>query len=111
MAEADALEALMGRLPEKGLSSIPNPRCCCGKTDCAYLRHNCTALDDLEEEVRTAAQLGQVWACFLSYISAALVNLCGLWSRGDDCEAAAHLHLRWTGHCIPVGRQTSCAKD
>ncbi|KIN05697.1 hypothetical protein OIDMADRAFT_154101 [Oidiodendron maius Zn] len=59
MAEADALEALMGRLPEKGLSSIPNPRCCCGKTDCAYLRHNCTALDDLEQEVRTAAQLGQ----------------------------------------------------
>ena len=62
MAEADALEALMERIPEKGLSTIPNPRCCCGKTDCAYLRHNCTALDDLEQEVRTAAQLGQVCA-------------------------------------------------
>jgi hypothetical protein len=25
-----------------------------------YLKHNCVALDDLEQEVRTAAQLGQV---------------------------------------------------
>jgi hypothetical protein len=34
--------------------------CCCGRDSCAYLRHNNDALDGLEKDVRTAAQLGQV---------------------------------------------------
>lgn len=34
--------------------------CCCGRDSCAYLRHNNEALDGLEKDVRTAAQLGQV---------------------------------------------------
>jgi hypothetical protein len=54
------LEALIGRIPACWSSTTPNLRCCCGRTDCAYLKHNCVALDDLEKEVRTAAQLGQV---------------------------------------------------
>jgi hypothetical protein len=58
MAE-DNLEALLGRIPAC-CSTTPDLRCCCGKKDCAYLKHNCVALDDLEQEVRTAAQLGQV---------------------------------------------------
>ncbi|KFY63043.1 hypothetical protein V496_04262 [Pseudogymnoascus sp. VKM F-4515 (FW-2607)] len=33
--------------------------CCCGRDSCAYLRHNNEALDGLEKDVRTAAQLGQ----------------------------------------------------
>lgn len=35
-------------------------QCCCGRIECAYLQSNCSALDDLEQDVRTAAQLGQV---------------------------------------------------
>jgi len=59
MAEVDNLEALMGRIPV-GCLTKPDLHCCCGRTDCAYLKHNCSALDDLEKEVKTAAQLGQV---------------------------------------------------
>ncbi|CZR53272.1 uncharacterized protein PAC_03150 [Phialocephala subalpina] len=61
MATEDDLESLIGRIPACTLHSprAPDLRCCCGRTDCAYLRHNCLALDDLEKEVRTAAQLGQ----------------------------------------------------
>lgn len=39
-------------------------QCCCGRRDCAYLRHNNVALGDLEKDLETAARLGQV--CFLS---------------------------------------------
>lgn len=38
-------------------------QCCCGRLDCAYLRHNNVALGDLEKDLETAARLGQV--CFL----------------------------------------------
>ncbi|KAK2756072.1 hypothetical protein FQN54_005479 [Arachnomyces sp. PD_36] len=34
-------------------------RCCCGRQSCAYLQHNTTALEGLERDVKTAAQLGQ----------------------------------------------------
>lgn len=34
--------------------------CCCGRRDCAYLLHNNAALDGLERNLHTAAQLGQV---------------------------------------------------
>jgi len=70
MAETDDLEALIGRIPERPPSTTtPNLRCCCGRADCAYLKHNCSALDDLEQEVRTAAQLGQVCKCLFSLFS------------------------------------------
>lgn len=39
-------------------------QCCCGRRDCAYLRHNNVALGDLEKDLETAARLGQV--CFRS---------------------------------------------
>ncbi|KAN0113002.1 hypothetical protein V8E51_005953 [Hyaloscypha variabilis] len=58
-AEVEDLEALIGRIPACCSTTTPDLRCCCGRTDCAYLKHNCVALDDLEKEVRTAAQLGQ----------------------------------------------------
>lgn len=35
-------------------------RCCCGRSDCAYLLHNSAALEGLERDVATAAVLGQV---------------------------------------------------
>ncbi|EPE04507.1 hypothetical protein F503_03569 [Ophiostoma piceae UAMH 11346] len=34
-------------------------RCCCGQTGCIYLKHNCTVLESVENDVRTAAKLGQ----------------------------------------------------
>jgi hypothetical protein len=59
MAEDADIEALIGRIPV-GCSTTSNLKCCCGRTDCAYLKYNCSALDDLEKEVRKAGQLGQV---------------------------------------------------
>jgi hypothetical protein len=41
-------------------SAATEVKCCCGHADCAFLKHNCSALDELEREVRTAARLGQV---------------------------------------------------
>lgn len=63
MEDDDSLEALMARIPAHHATTTPSSemvKCCCGRTDCAFLKHNCSALDDLEKEVRTAAQLGQV---------------------------------------------------
>ncbi|KAH8692392.1 hypothetical protein BGW36DRAFT_387512 [Talaromyces proteolyticus] len=34
-------------------------QCCCGRVDCAYLKHNNVALEDLEKDLETAARLGQ----------------------------------------------------
>ncbi|KUI55401.1 hypothetical protein VP1G_02826 [Cytospora mali] len=34
-------------------------QCCCGKTDCVFLKHNCSVLDSVEKDVHTAARLGQ----------------------------------------------------
>ena len=41
-------------------SSMASLDCCCGRAECAYLKHNNQALDGLERNVQTAAQLGQV---------------------------------------------------
>lgn len=35
-------------------------RCCCGRTECIFLQHNCTVLESVENDVRIAARLGQV---------------------------------------------------
>lgn len=67
MADAD-LEAILARIPNGGAASTtPNLQCCCGRTECSFLKHNCSALDDLEQEVRTAASLGQVCFCFSTF--------------------------------------------
>ncbi|KAG9234859.1 hypothetical protein BJ875DRAFT_460491 [Amylocarpus encephaloides] len=60
MVEKDELEVLIGHIPSccPGTTSH-NLECCCGRKDCAYLNHNCAALEDLEKEVHTAATLGQ----------------------------------------------------
>lgn len=44
-------------------ASIPqrhSSTCCCGNPACAYLKQNQASLDDLEQDVRHAAKLGQV---------------------------------------------------
>lgn len=35
-------------------------RCCCGKEDCVFLRHNCSVLLSVERDVHVAAKMGQV---------------------------------------------------
>lgn len=42
-------------------------KCCCGSVECVLLRHNCSVLDSVEKDVYTAARMGQVRACTLSY--------------------------------------------
>ncbi|KAK0744686.1 hypothetical protein B0T21DRAFT_91372 [Apiosordaria backusii] len=34
-------------------------RCCCGRQDCVYLRHNCSVLSSVERDVHAAAKMGQ----------------------------------------------------
>ena len=36
------------------------PRCCCGRNHCAYLEYNDAALRSLEDDLRRAAEAGQV---------------------------------------------------
>lgn len=38
----------------------PKLRCCCGRNDCAFLKHSCTLLETVEKDVHTAAKLGKV---------------------------------------------------
>ncbi|KAI9706054.1 MAG: hypothetical protein M1836_005460 [Candelina mexicana] len=40
-------------------STSPHLECCCGRQECAFLKHNNAALEGLEKDVQTAAQLGQ----------------------------------------------------
>lgn len=49
-----------GNLASSTLASRPPLQCCCGQADCAYLKHNCSALESVEKDVHTAAKLGQV---------------------------------------------------
>ncbi|CAK7272468.1 hypothetical protein SEPCBS119000_005141 [Sporothrix epigloea] len=45
------------------VSNYPAPdealQCCCGKVGCIFLQHNCIVLESVENDVRTAAKLGQ----------------------------------------------------
>ncbi|KAK3317111.1 hypothetical protein B0T19DRAFT_363230 [Cercophora scortea] len=34
-------------------------RCCCGRDDCVFLRHNCSVLSSVERDVHAAAKMGQ----------------------------------------------------
>lgn len=40
-------------------NASPTLRCCCGSHECVLLRRNCSVLESVEKDVRTAAQLGQ----------------------------------------------------
>ncbi|KAL2130335.1 hypothetical protein VTI74DRAFT_6586 [Chaetomium olivicolor] len=34
-------------------------RCCCGRDECVFLKHNCSVLSSVERDVQTAARMGQ----------------------------------------------------
>ncbi|EGY15552.1 uncharacterized protein VDAG_06716 [Verticillium dahliae VdLs.17] len=56
-------DALAGLMPPTSPHAHQDPaaslRCCCGHDDCAYLKHSCHVLDTVEQDVHTAAKLGQ----------------------------------------------------
>lgn len=43
-----------------GMRETERPTCCCGRMHCAYLDHNNAALEGLEKDLQSAAQIGQV---------------------------------------------------
>ncbi|CCU77155.1 hypothetical protein BGHDH14_bgh02759 [Blumeria hordei DH14] len=56
----DELDRLITQIPKAYTpKSTPDLRCCCGKVECAFTKKNHIALEQLETEVRTAAQIGQ----------------------------------------------------
>lgn len=69
-------------------ASIPEHHqsaCCCGNPDCAYLKQNQDSLDDLEQDVRNAAKLGQVRTILLSNILSPTTRI--------ECECAMQVHV------------------
>lgn len=68
-------------------ASIPEHHqsaCCCGNPDCAYLKQNQDSLDDLEQDVRNAAKLGQVCATLFSKIPSFTARI--------ECGCAMQVH-------------------
>ena len=73
---------------EADSSSIPEHHqsaCCCGNLDCAYLKQNQDSLDDLEQDVRNAAKLGQVCTTLLSKTL--------LLAPRIECDLAMQVHV------------------
>lgn len=97
---ASTLQSLMSQSPNGMLH--PNtevPSCCCGRIQCAYLARNTSALEGLERDLRSAAQIGQV--CFTQSIRLDLIfrhprrvldvgqvaDLCWLRPSGTTCPS------------------------
>lgn len=67
-------------------ASIPDHHqsaCCCGNPDCAYLKQNQDSLDDLQQDVRNAAKLGQV--CTSPTLLFPVVSI--------ECDRAMQVHV------------------
>jgi hypothetical protein len=45
---------------QSAVDTIGDLHCCCGRSDCVFLRHNCTVLESVEKDVHVAAKMGQV---------------------------------------------------
>ncbi|RKF74649.1 hypothetical protein GcM3_088025 [Golovinomyces cichoracearum] len=60
MEGEDELDRLIALIPKNDdTKSELRLSCCCGSFDCAFLRQNCLAFEQLEHEIRIAAQLGK----------------------------------------------------
>lgn len=90
MEPEDSLGTLITAIPTC-CSTTPALRCCCGRTECPELRHNCLALEDLEREVKTAASLGQVSIPRVPCLFQ-LVILCGLLNTCAESPALMTEH-------------------
>lgn len=70
--------AMGGAAAATATASKPDDlQCCCGRQECAFLRHNCSVLLSVERDVHVAAKMGQV------------------------CCSAAHLHS-FVCDCISI---------
>ncbi|KAI3549564.1 hypothetical protein CSPX01_02215 [Colletotrichum filicis] len=74
-------------------TSAPRPdegsrmRCCCGRNDCAYLKHSCSVLETVEKDVHTAAKLGKaLLARHEAYMADAERDRMSLTSRIEQLE-------------------------
>lgn len=69
------------------LSQPAELRCCCGRDDCVFLRHNCSVLLSVERDVHTAAKMGQtLLARHEAYMASAERDRVELTSRIDQLE-------------------------
>ncbi|OHF01522.1 hypothetical protein CORC01_03278 [Colletotrichum orchidophilum] len=69
--------------PDEG----PRMRCCCGRHDCAYLKHSCSVLETVEKDVHTAAKLGKaLLARHEAYMADAERDRISLTSRIEQLE-------------------------
>jgi hypothetical protein len=83
---------------EKAMERMPHPafcRCCCGKRDCAYREHNNLVLSELERDVATSAQLGQVCEPIF-FLTKRSTSYPGLWGVGFSSVLSmfSFLHAR-----------------
>ncbi|KAK4168485.1 hypothetical protein QBC43DRAFT_118187 [Cladorrhinum sp. PSN259] len=63
-------------------------RCCCGKEECVYLRHNCSVLSSVERDVHAAAKMGQtLLARHEAYMASAERERAELTARIEQLEA------------------------
>ncbi|KAK3998083.1 hypothetical protein QBC44DRAFT_278622 [Cladorrhinum sp. PSN332] len=63
-------------------------RCCCGKEECVYLRHNCSVLLSVERDVHAAAKMGQtLLARHEAYMASAERERAELTARIEQLEA------------------------
>lgn len=90
LAPADREDLTRNNIPHGCSPATTLLRCCCGSPDCAYLKHNTCALDDLEKEVRRAGRLGQV--CLILFIS---IRCFSLTLPGGTCDTVALCHKRY----------------
>jgi hypothetical protein len=58
-ARSTSIDALLAQVQETGTAERV-AQCCCGRPQCAFLAHNSVALEGLEKDLVSAAQIGQV---------------------------------------------------
>ena len=51
---------MMEETAPEGLLAQPAVHCCCGRRNCAFLKHTNNVLEGLEKELFSAAKTGQV---------------------------------------------------
>ncbi|KAI0423719.1 hypothetical protein F5Y09DRAFT_188155 [Xylaria sp. FL1042] len=81
-------EADTPRSPQLATSLGTSPlKCCCGSTECIFLRHNNAILDNVEKDVHQAARMGQaLLARHESYMADAIRDRNELTARIEELE-------------------------
>ena len=107
-AASATLDSLLSQ-PLGGMRGMERPAtCCCGREQCAYLEHNEAAIEGLEKDLQSAAQIGQVsahfgcqsnlWHSRISLVPTVLRHFCATF-LSTTCTVyknCLHSHLRAT---------------